>query len=90
MVEPGGSEEYYQQFLRSKQCTARCCSRCRGLLVDEWCYNLESDGTYRIATLRCVQCGHRIDPLILQNQSLRSVRQQPEPIENPLELDSAA
>ena len=44
------------------------CVRCEGLLVSEWTYDLQETGNHNIESLRCVQCGNRIDPVILQNQ----------------------
>jgi DNA-directed RNA polymerase subunit RPC12/RpoP len=68
----------------SEQLWTRSCARCGGLLVSEWYYDLHNTGEHNVKTLRCVQCGHRIDPVILQNQvqtsfesqSLRQVRRQ--------------
>jgi hypothetical protein len=57
------------QFLpASKEFSTRSCARCAGLLVNDWCYDLDSTGEYTVEVLRCVQCGHRIDPVILRNQ----------------------
>ncbi len=51
--------------------TARCL-RCGGLLVTEWCFDLLDDsGHLDIPVHRCVQCGERVDPVILQNRRLR-------------------
>lgn len=47
----------------------RSCARCAGLLVNEWCYDLVNTGAYKAEVLRCVQCGYRVDSVILQNQS---------------------
>ncbi len=44
------------------------CPRCTGLLVNEWSYDLCNTGEHKAKLLRCVQCGYRIDPVILQNQ----------------------
>jgi len=52
----------------SEQFSARSCARCDGLLVNDWCYDLNNTGEHISSVLRCVQCGHRIDPVILQNQ----------------------
>jgi hypothetical protein len=43
------------------------CPRCNGLMIVEWCEDM-SDYTAQ----RCVQCGEIIDPVILQNRSVRS------------------
>ena len=52
----------------SKQFDTRTCARCAGLLVTEWYYDLHYTGEHKVEPLRCVQCGHRVDPVILQNQ----------------------
>jgi hypothetical protein len=44
-----------------------------GLLVSDWCYDLENSGESYVQVLRCVQCGHRIDPTIINNQIRRLV-----------------
>lgn len=51
-----------------EQLHTRSCSRCAGLLVNEWCYDLDDTGDFSAESLRCVQCGHRVDPVILRNQ----------------------
>ena len=43
--------------------TARC-SRCGGLMVTDFWDHVEKD----VAVGRCVQCGERIDPVILHNR----------------------
>ena len=60
-----------------EQLRTRSCARCSGLLVTEWHPDLDNAGTHRIETLRCVQCGHRVDPVILQNQIRLPVDNQP-------------
>jgi len=51
------------------------CLRCGGLMVNEVSMDLmSSSGELDCATRRCVQCGDILDPVILQN---RSIRQQP-------------
>ncbi|MGH7216415.1 MAG: hypothetical protein ACREIG_04185 [Nitrospiraceae bacterium] len=57
----------------SKQFDTRTCARCAGLLVNEWYYDSGSTGEYNVEVLRCVQCGHRVDPVIVQNQILLSI-----------------
>jgi hypothetical protein len=79
-VSEGGSRHVIQLFSASTQLSTRCCARCAGLLVTEWYYDLHNTGEHNIETLRCVQCGHRVDPVILQNQirlpvTRQSVRQ---------------
>ena len=60
----------------SEQFDTRSCARCGGLLVNEWYYDLDNTGEHNVEILRCVQCGHRVDPVIVQNQILL-------PIESP-------
>ena len=60
----------------NKQFSTRSCVRCEGLLVSEWSYDLQNSGTHHAETLRCVQCGNRIDPVILQNQVRLAVERQ--------------
>jgi hypothetical protein len=36
--------------------------------VNEWYYDLNNTGEHSVEILRCGQCGHRVDPVILQNQ----------------------
>ena len=45
----------------------RSCIRCRGLLVSDWFYDLKNPVEYHVKVLRCVQCGHRVDPTIVRN-----------------------
>lgn len=45
------------------------CVRCGGFLVSNHCLDLESSwGDRWCRTLRCVQCGELIDPVILHNR----------------------
>jgi hypothetical protein len=45
------------------------CVRCGGLMVGEFCMDLlNSIGELEAETLRCVQCGEVVDPVILQNR----------------------
>ena len=53
----------------SEQLSTRSCARCAGLLIHDWCYDLMNTGEHHAEIFRCVQCGHRVDPVILQNQS---------------------
>ena len=57
----------------SKQFDTRTCARCAGLLVNEWYYDSGNTGEHNLEALRCVQCGHRVDPVIVQNQILLSI-----------------
>ena len=72
-VSEGGSGLVLQPFSASRPLSTRCCARCGGLLVTEWYYDLHNTGADYLETLRCVQCGHRVDPVILQNQIQPSV-----------------
>jgi hypothetical protein len=57
----------------NKQFDTKTCVRCAGLLVNEWYYDSGNTGEYNLEALRCVQCGHRVDPVIVQNQILLSI-----------------
>lgn len=52
----------------SEQLCTRSCARCAGLLVHDWCYDLINTGEHHAEIFRCVQCGYRVDPVILRNQ----------------------
>jgi hypothetical protein len=67
-VAEGGNGQALRFLPASKQFYTRSCARCTGLLVNEWYYDLDNTGEHNAETLRCVQCGHRVDPVILQNQ----------------------
>jgi Zn ribbon nucleic-acid-binding protein len=67
-IKPKESECGVQSLLANKQFSTRSCVRCAGLLVSEWYYGLHNTDEHNIETFRCVQCGHRVDPVILQNQ----------------------
>jgi DNA-directed RNA polymerase subunit RPC12/RpoP len=67
-VSEGGSGLVVQPLSASRQLSTRCCARCGGLLVTEWYYDLHYTGEHKVEPLRCVHCGHRVDPVILQNQ----------------------
>ena len=62
-----GSGNAIRSLSASEQLSTRSCARCSGLLVTEWYYDLHNTGADDLETLRCVQCGHRVDPVILQN-----------------------
>ena len=47
------------------------CTRCGGLLVEEFCLDL-SNSECTTAAQRCVQCGELVDPVILANRTRRS------------------
>lgn len=56
------------------------CARCGGLLVGHTCMDLlNSDRELECATLRCIQCGDIVDPVILHHRRLRQNRQCAEP-----------
>ena len=57
------------RFLEAREqlCT-KPCARCAGLLVHDWCYDLINTDEHYAEIFRCVQCGHRVDPVILRNQ----------------------
>ena len=57
-----------ESLVASEQFYTRSCARCTGLLVNDWCYDLANTGEHNAEVFRCVQCGHRIDPVILRNQ----------------------
>ncbi len=63
-----GNGQAIRFLMASEQFSTRSCARCAGLLVYDWCYDLINTGEHVSAVLRCVQCGHRVDPIILQNQ----------------------
>ena len=67
-IDPTGVVQAMQFFKESEQFSTRSCVRCDGLLVNDWCYDLDNTGEHIASLFRCVQCGHRIDPVILQNQ----------------------
>lgn len=52
----------------SEQFYTTSCARCAGLLVRDWCYDLTNSGEHNAEVFRCVQCGNRVDPIILENQ----------------------
>jgi hypothetical protein len=66
-VKQDGKGDAVQFLLASQQFSTRSCARCAGLLVHEWRHDVPAEDNM---FLRCVQCGHRIDPLILRNRIL--------------------
>jgi len=62
------NEQAMRFFPGDEQFYTDSCPRCSGLLVNEWCYDFWNVGEQQAKVLRCVQCGYRIDPVILQNQ----------------------
>ena len=77
MIKQNENEHAVRAFPVSEQFSTRSCARCTGLLVSEWYYGLNNIGEHSIETFRCVQCGHRVDPVILQNQIRPPVASQP-------------
>ena len=67
-MSQNGSGDAIRSLPASEQLLTRSCARCAGLLVTEWYYDLHNTGADHLDTLRCVQCGHRVDPVILENQ----------------------
>ena len=67
-MKQNGSGDAIRSLPASKQLRMRSCARCAGLLVIEWYFDLHNTGADHLKTLRCVQCGYRVDPVILQNQ----------------------
>lgn len=67
-MKQNGSGDAMRSRPASEQLSTRSCARCSGLLVNEWYYDIHSTGTHHLETFRCIQCGHRVDPVILQNQ----------------------
>ena len=67
-MKHNGRGDAIRSLPASEQLLTRSCARCAGLLVTEWYYDLHNTGADYLETLRCVQCGHRVDPVILQNQ----------------------
>jgi len=67
-VEQNGNAHAIRFLAALEQFETKSCARCAGLLLSDWCYDLENPGEYNVRVLRCVQCGHRVDPVIVQNQ----------------------
>ena len=53
-----------------KRQQAASCTRCGGLLVEEFCMDL-SNSERTAEAQRCVQCGELVDPVILANRTRR-------------------
>ena len=67
-VERNGNAHAIRFLAAIEQFDTKSCARCAGLLLSDWCYDLENPGEHHLRVLRCVQCGHRIDPTIVQNR----------------------
>ena len=65
--------ENWTELLGKKHLRTRSCARCAGLLVSDWFYDFENPGEYHVKLLRCVQCGHRVDPTIVANRTRPAV-----------------
>lgn len=63
-----GNGQAIRFLAASEQFATKTCARCAGLLVTDWCNDSNYSGECMASALRCVQCGHRIDPVILENQ----------------------
>ena len=70
-VAEGGNSHAVWFLPAIEQFSTRSCARCAGLLVNDWCYDLDYPGDHDAKVLRCVQCGHRVDSVIVQNQASR-------------------
>lgn len=67
-VERNGDADEIRFLAAIEQFETKSCARCAGLLLSDWCYDLDNPGEYHVRVLRCVQCGHRVDPVMVQNQ----------------------
>jgi hypothetical protein len=77
MMKQNKNGHTIRPFQASEQFLTRSCARCAGLLVSEWYYGVNNTGEHNVETFRCVQCGHRVDPVILQNQIQPPVASEP-------------
>jgi hypothetical protein len=66
MMAAGSNEHATRPVPASAQFLTKSCARCAGLLVNEWYDGLQNNNS--VESLRCVQCGNRVDLVILQNQ----------------------
>jgi C4-type Zn-finger protein len=67
-VERMGNAHAIRLLAAIEQFETKSCARCAGLLLSDWCYDLENPGEHNVRVLRCVQCGYRVDPVMVQNQ----------------------
>jgi DNA-directed RNA polymerase subunit RPC12/RpoP len=67
-TDQNGSGQAIRILAAIEQFSTRSCARCTGLLVNDWCVDSSHTSMHMSPALRCVQCGHRIDAVILQNQ----------------------
>jgi len=65
-----GRSETRVEVLKFRQESS--CTRCGGLMVPEFCTDLlNGSGSLDCSTLRCVQCGDIVDPVIRWNRYLQ-------------------
>jgi hypothetical protein len=65
-----GRSETRVEVLKFRQESS--CTRCGGLMVPEFCTDLlNGSGSLDCSTLRCVQCGDVVDPVIRWNRHLQ-------------------
>jgi hypothetical protein len=67
-MKRSGNEKTLEFGRAIEQFFTGACVRCAGLLVRDWCYDLCHSGEDSTEIYRCVQCGYRVDPVILENQ----------------------
>ena len=71
-AEITGLNEFQGQVPTSAVRDESTCSRCGGLMVNDFCMDiLNSTGELDFAARRCVQCGEVVDPVIERNRRLR-------------------
>ncbi len=65
----GWTREVGRQTVSHEGLGTRCCRRCGGLMVSEFCLDVfNSAGELDVMASRCVLCGDVVDPVILQNR----------------------
>ena len=66
------SDEDKQQTGFSALSVKLTCSRCGGLMVQDFCTDfLNTTGEFDCSIARCVQCGDVVDPVIQRNRHLQ-------------------
>ena len=68
MMAAGSNEHATRPVPTNAQYLTKSCARCAGLLVNEWYDDLQNISEPSVGSLRCGQCGNRVDPVIVQNQ----------------------
>ena len=68
-ITRGWKEQAIRFHPASTQFLTRSCARCAGLLVKEWYDGSAHTSAHNDEVLRCVQCGHRVDSVIVLHQS---------------------